>query len=297
MREKLKGWRKPTREEKIKRRAVATIIVGGRKGRETAKRGTNWRAGNQKDGERKPKIYEKKICENQKDHLTNVGKPNERLEKLRRNLKTGGWWWYTRTPAQPHVVTPCFPFFFPLSSSSLLFLPLPNSFFHFLFFFSIFLFFPPFSFLLPFHSFSLFHLFFFIFFHTFPIFHVFPIFSTLHVPPCSPLCYPFSLCFPFLYSVFNHYSLTTVFLSFHPFPNFSNLLSHFSPLPLPVHPVLSCSPPVLLFLKREESRSSGGMERPVEKISSLAANAGVQGAMGLDKKTETRCTRWLSRAT
>ena len=45
------------------------------------------------EGGRKQKIAEKKVEENQKDekHQTNVGKPNGRLEKLRRNLKTQGW--------------------------------------------------------------------------------------------------------------------------------------------------------------------------------------------------------------
>ena len=56
---------------------------------------TNRRAGNQKggwgEGDGNQKLR-KKIGEKQKDekHQTNVGKPNERLEKLRRNLKTQG---------------------------------------------------------------------------------------------------------------------------------------------------------------------------------------------------------------
>ena len=136
-------------------------------------------------------------------HHTNVGKPNEKLEKLRRNLEMQGWWWYTRTPAQPHVVTPSFPFL-PLPSSSLLTLfsfifPLFHSFSHL--FLSLF----------PFHSFSLFHIFSY-FFTPSQLFYVFLIFSTLHVPPCSPLCY-FSLFFFSLHR-FNHYSVTPVFLSF-----------------------------------------------------------------------------------
>ena len=61
---------------------------GGRtEGRETKKGG--WERGR---GERNHKLR-KNVGENQKDekHQTNVGKPNERMEKLKRNLKTQGW--------------------------------------------------------------------------------------------------------------------------------------------------------------------------------------------------------------
>ena len=66
---------------------------GEQEGGETAKRGTNRRAGNQKGGVRKPKIAEKGWRKSKKDekHQTNAGKPNGRPEKLRRNLKTQGW--------------------------------------------------------------------------------------------------------------------------------------------------------------------------------------------------------------
>ena len=130
-------------------------------------------------------------------HQTNVGKPNERMEKLRRNLKTQGWWWYTRTPAQPHLVTPAFLFLPPL----FFLLPLP-------------FFFTPSSHLclslFPFHSFSLFQHFC-TFFHTFSTFRVFP---HLFHPPClslfTSLRFVFHSFSPFS-TLLNHYSLSVVF--------------------------------------------------------------------------------------
>ena len=182
--------------------------------------------------------------------------------------------------------------FFPLSCSSSLFLPLPSTSSFFLLFFFI-----PFS--------HLFLSFFFILFQMFIFFlknwesgePLSLFFPDLFHPPCPSLLFTsllsFFALFPFLYP-------------FEPFftdPPFSSLFSPFSQLFLPsltfsplFTSVLSCSPPVLFFLEKGRQKH-GGMERPVEEIASLAANARVQGAMGLDKKAETRCTRWVSRAT
>ena len=134
-------------------------------------------------------------------HHTNDGKPNDMQEKLRSNLKTQGWWWYTRTPAQPHVVNPSF-----------LFLALPCSSFHFLFVPLFFLFF------IPFYNLFL-SLFFLILFHFFHLFYTFSHFLHFHRcphlfhPPCSSLftyVLSFFRSFSSFASLFNNYSLTTV---------------------------------------------------------------------------------------